>query len=614
MRYDYAAVAVLLFFALVYFAFFPNGYDTSAYLSLVHFIHRDGFVQYTLSWFAGVALVPIYVLNLWLAYVIAQTTGPLLAYVIVDAIAVAGMAYGAWRLGKALGFEGGKRELFLLLFIASPAFFYHVVHDRFPSMLGIAISLFALEQAYLARRLEAKRVLATSALLALAAMASVHAFLVAAIVSAYVFASRVMELARLKEFGWKQLSALAGGALALVLLEAQHALDILEFLKYSNPYWNPLPSSPTVTLDWLGPLVVAALAWSAINRVFRNQSARRAVVIAVAVAAAALLFIVGWKNLASRPQYFFNEAALVVEFIVFLAAGELFDAFAGIPRLKADFEIVFSALLIVAALTASFSIPVVKQLNPIVYVMFAAVFQSAWLARNWQPRKRYAAVAMILLSIPLTFLPTLENIWGPDSVQEVTVYLVGQESYGRVLHSQCPPKYYYATTYSGKPAVGGLLPHVVADPLLREYDAFSDEKTKQAILADASYLVRWVVSCSSAEDYSAPGFTQVLKAEHATVWERPGDYSLVEGANYSLRANEISIEAREAGTRVKVNSGYYPSLECQGCEITEKGSRYMELVMREPKARLYPREDLFVKTSAVVAASLAVLFFSLLLL
>ncbi len=595
------ALAVLAAFALLYLYFFPSSFDTTSHLSTVILTQRDGFAPYTTQWYAGSPMLVVYVLGFWIAHLLAYFTGPVPAYLLVEIAAVTGIAWGAWRAGKAMGLDEERRAWMLLFFVAAPMFFYSWVRvDRFPTLLGTALALFALEQAILANGgfADWRRCVKNAALLGLAGLASLHAGLIAGVASAFVLFKGT------KKIGERELLAAVGAFTVFMLVEAHSLVSTLQFAPYSNPVFRFSTNNPLALLSWLGPLVCAAIAFMAAEAAAgKLRVARKTIVVALALAAFALFVATGWG---AKLQ----QNILIIEFAAFLLAGEFASAFASQDggRPKADFELAFAALLLGAGLTNSFFLN--AQLNPVVYGFFASFFLAAWMARNWLPQKKVFVAAMVVLSIPVATVFTPDYASGSEGTRNLSpikTYLSTQEGFGRVAFYNCPPFYYYASLDSEKPAVGGTTIYSNLDPLLREYELRKDEGTLRRLLADESYKVRWVVDCSaSGLELSALGFSRGVETPQARVWEKPAGYRLVDGTDYTQNGNEIVLEDSE-GIVATVSLAYYPALECEGCEFVEKGTHEMKVRLTSPLARLYVADNSLQFIGAAVLVAIAAL-------
>ncbi len=594
MRYLHAAAILLAAYALIYFSAFPNNLDTVSHLGTVMLASQNGFEQYASQWYLGSPILVVYVLGFWLAHGLGAAVGPVAAYVIVDLLAVAGLAYACWRLSQAMGLRGERRELMLLLFIASYGFFYSWLRvDRFPTLVGGVLAVFAIEQAMRAKNLADWRgTVATGALLGLSALASLHAALIAGVAGAWL-------LGRKSRIGQKEAIGAGAGALVFAVVVAPLALSLLEFSRFISAGFGFEPHSPVVALSWLGPLFSAAFAWLAIKHVTgSDQSLRRIAVVGTVLAAGGLFVAMHWgSNL--------QQLVLIGEFALFLLAAEFAGVF-GPAKLSLNFNLAATAVLVGAGLTNSFYIPALKSLNPVVYVFFAAVFAAAWLAQNWQPKSKAIAIALIVISVPFASLATAGDAGDLPSKQAVGDFLAQQPGWGRVLFVQCAYPYFYSAIAAGKPAVEGAVFYTNLDPAARAFESRGGAAPDEPLLVDQSYQVRWIVDCSGG-DYAAFGATPALRTAEAVVWEKPGNYSLVDGADYETSGNAVLL-AGTPGATATINEGYYPSLECTGCEFVEKGTHAMKVRLTAGEARVAPKTGFFGLISfSVLIAVLAIL-------
>jgi hypothetical protein len=593
MRYLHAAAVLLLAYAAIYFSSFPNNLDTVSHLGTVMLTSQNGFDQYTSLWYLGSPILVVYILGFWLVHGIGQVVGPVAAYALVDALAVAGLAYACWRLADAMGLKAERKGLMLLLFIASYGFFYSWLRvDRFPTLVGGVLAVLAIESAMRAKNLgDWRGTVATGALLGLSALASLHTALIAGVAAAWL-------LLRKSKAGKAEIFGAGAGALVFAIIVTPLAMSLLEFRKYVSPAFSFEPHTPVVALSWLGPLFTTAIAWLALRHFLRaNAGIRRAAVLAIAVGAAGLFYLMHWgQNL--------QQFVLIGEFVAFLLVAE----FAGIfqsAKPRVDFALAATGVLIAAGLSNSFLIPFFQTLNPVVYVLFAALFAAGWLARNWEPKNNAIAIALIVISVPFASLMATDYAGEAASKQAVTAYLAGQSGFGRVLFAKCPYPYFYSAIQAGKPAAEGVVFYTNLDPAARAFESSGVAAKDEPLLTDSSYQVRWIVDCVGG-NYAAYGASPAMLTNEAVVWEKPGNYSFVQGATYDVSGNSIALHGT-AGTIATIFEGYYPSLECRGCEFVEAGTHEMKVRLLVPDAAVGPKGGFFALISFSVLIGLLAL-------
>lgn len=621
------SIALLAAYSFLYLYLFPNVLDTVSHYGTVELALREGFVRYTTLWYGGSPLLTVYSLGFLLAYIPSLILGGQAGYVLVEFAALIALCAGILKIGDAALGQQDKRHFLLFLFLASPAFFYLFIRlDRFPTLTGAAIGVFAIARALnRGTRLDWKGMAKQAALLALATMASVHVGLIAGIVTAAMWGGRILGG---KEGGGFAKHSIAVGAAILTfsILEASHAYSVYQFSQYVNPQFYFGFHPPVVALSWFGPLAVAGVAWlfakKIAERFFGNgkkklgidaPSARRIAIISFAAVSAAAFVAMGWG---AR----FEQTLLIAELVLFIAAFEFLLA-RSVPRLSFAFDenLAFAAFFFAASVTRSFFIPPLKTLNPQVYVLFASLFLCVWLAKRFDDAKGAVpplVLAMAVISIPITTIMAPAYFPPNEGISEFVSYLKASPEFGRVLYSNCTSNYYYVTAWSGKPAASGFTFYTQLDPLVREYDMANGEgPAKLKMIRDSELKIKWVVSCNPQEDFSPYGFARKMSfgglSAISTLWERPEKMPLVEGtdgarADYLQNGNRIEISGSMGGL-AKVNLGYYPVFACENCTIEKTSGRAVWVRLDSQRAALYVNDPFQWQLAASALVALLVI-------